>query len=108
DAGDLEGWLVPAVYTFDPDADPTQVIGRMVDRTRESLDAAGVQPGDEHRVLTIASIIQREGRLDDFAKVSRVIQNRLDDGMKLQMDSTSQYGYGELHAGKLSTSAEAQ
>lgn len=107
-AADLEGWLFPAVYTFDPDVTATEVIARMVDRTRESLNAAGVAPGDEQRVLTIASIIQREGRTDDFAKVSRVIQNRLDDGMKLQMDSTSQYGYGELHAGVLSTSEEAQ
>ncbi|MGO1920782.1 MAG: endolytic transglycosylase MltG, partial [Microbacterium sp.] len=63
---------------------------------------------DEQRILTVASIIQREGRTDDFSKVSRVIQNRLDDGMKLQMDSTAQYGYGELHAGSLSTSEEAQ
>lgn len=108
EADSLEGWLFPAVYTFDPDVDATQIIQRMVDRTRKSLDSAGVTAGDEQRVLTIASIIQREGRFDDFAKVSRVIQNRLDDGMKLQMDSTSQYGYGELHAGKLSTSKEAQ
>ena len=108
EADSLEGWLFPAVYTFDPEADATQVIQRMVDRTRQSLSEAGVPTGEEQRILTIASIIQREGRLDDFAKVSRVIQNRLDDGMKLQMDSTSQYGYGELHAGKLSTSKEAQ
>jgi len=108
EADSLEGWLFPAVYTFDPDVNATQVIQRMVDRTQQSLDSAGVTAGDEHRVLTIAAIIQREGRVDDFAKVSRVIQNRLDDGMKLQMDSTSQFGYGELHAGKLSTSEEAQ
>lgn len=108
DADSLEGWLFPAVYTFDPEVTATQVIQRMVDRTRESLTAAGVAPEDEQRILTIASIIQREGRLDDFAKVSRVIQNRLDDGMMLQMDSTAQYGYGELHAGVLSTSEEAQ
>lgn len=108
DADSLEGWLFPAVYTFDPEADATQVIQRMVDRTRESLSNAGVPAGEEQRILTIASIIQREGRLDDFAKVSRVIQNRLDDGMLLQMDSTSQYGYGELHAGVVSTSEEAQ
>lgn len=107
-ADSLEGWLFPAVYTFDPEATATQIIQRMVDRTRESLTAAGVPAGDEQRVLTIASIIQREGRTDDFAKVSRVIQNRLDDGMMLQMDSTSQYGYGELHAGVVSTSTEAQ
>lgn len=108
EADSLEGWLFPAVYTFDPEVTAPQIIQRMVDRTRESLAAAGVPAGDEQRVLTIASIIQREGRLEDFAKVSRVIQNRLDDGMLLQMDSTSQYGYGELHAGVVSTSEEAQ
>src|SRR5690606_7535490 len=94
-ADTLEGWLFPAVYTFDPEVTATQVIQRMVDRTRESLSAAGVPAADEQRILTIASIIQREGRTDDFAKVARVIQNRLDDGMKLQMDSTAQYGFGE-------------
>lgn len=108
EADSLEGWLFPAVYTFDPEVTAEQVIQRMVDRTRESLSSAGVPPEDEQRILTIASIIQREGRTDDFAKVSRVIQNRLDDGMKLQMDSTAQYGYGELHAGVVSTSDEAQ
>ncbi|MFP3608365.1 endolytic transglycosylase MltG, partial [Paraburkholderia sp. SIMBA_053] len=78
-----------------------------VDRTRQALDEAGVPPEDAQRVLTIASIIQREGRLDDFAKVSRVIQNRLDIDMLLQMDSTAQYGYGSLHEGVVSSSKEA-
>ncbi|KDA05650.1 ABC transporter substrate-binding protein [Microbacterium sp. CH12i] len=108
EADSLEGWLFPAVYTFDPEVTATQVIQRMVDRTRESLTAAGVPAADEQRILTLASIIQREGRTDDFGKVSRVIQNRLADGMMLQMDSTAQYGYGELHAGVVSTSSEAQ
>ncbi|WP_244631866.1 MULTISPECIES: endolytic transglycosylase MltG [unclassified Microbacterium] len=107
DAPSLEGWLFPAKYEFDPDVTATQVIQRMVDRTRESLTKAGVPEGDAQRVLTIASIIQREGRTDDFAKVSRVIQNRLDIDMKLQMDSTAQYGYGTLHQGVVSSSAEA-
>lgn len=106
-AQSLEGWLFPAVYTFDPEVTATQVIQRMVDRTRESLAAAGVPEADAQRVLTIASVIQREGRLDDFAKVSRVIQNRLDIDMLLQMDSTAQYGYGSLHEGVVSSSAEA-
>ncbi|WP_341957448.1 endolytic transglycosylase MltG [Microbacterium sp. LWH13-1.2] len=103
----LEGWLFPAVYTFDPGVTATQVIQRMVDRTKESLDAAGVPAEDAQRVLTIASIIQREGLTADFPKVSRVIQNRLDIDMKLQMDSTAQYGYGSLHEGVVSSSAEA-
>ena len=107
DAQNLEGWLFPAVYTFDPGVTPTQVIQRMVDRTRESLAGAGVPDADAERILTIASIVQREGRTDDFAKVSRVIQNRLDIDMMLQMDSTAQYGYGTLHEGVVSSSAEA-
>lgn len=110
----LEGWLFPATYTFAPDASATDVITRMVERTRESLDAAGVPDGEVHDVLTIASIIQREARFeDDFYRVSRVIQNRLDPetwgdtGGLLQMDSTTQYGYGETHSGSASTSKEA-
>lgn len=106
-AQSLEGWLFPAVYTFDPEVTAAQAIRRMVDRTRESLASAGVPEADAERILTIASIIQREGRTSDFAKVSRVIQNRLDIDMKLQMDSTAQYGYGSLHEGVVSSSAEA-
>lgn len=104
----LEGWLFPAVYTFDPDVTAVEVITAMVERTRKSLAAAGVPASEEQRILTIASIIQREGRVADFDKVSRVIYNRLDDNMKLEMDSTAQYGYGELHAGTVSTSEAAQ
>ncbi|WP_449408260.1 endolytic transglycosylase MltG [Microbacterium maritypicum] len=107
DAQSLEGWLFPAVYTFDPGVTAQGVIQRMVDRTWESLNAAGVPAQDAQRVLTIASIIQREGLTADFDKVSRVIQNRLDIDMKLQMDSTAQYGYGSLHEGVVSSSAEA-
>nr|WP_201469784.1 endolytic transglycosylase MltG [Microbacterium hydrocarbonoxydans] len=103
----LEGWLFPALYTFDPGVTAQQVIQRMVDRTHESLDKAGVPAEDAQRILTIASIIQREGLTADFPKVSRVIQNRLDIDMKLQMDSTAQYGYGSLHEGVVSSSAEA-
>jgi UPF0755 protein len=107
-AQNLEGWLFPATYTFDQGVTATDVIQRMIDRTIQSLDTAGVPVDQRERVLTVASIIEREGRTNDFPRVSRVIQNRIDQGMKLQMDSTAQYGYGELHAGSASTSAEAQ
>ncbi len=88
----IEGWLFPALYTFDPGLSAQQIIQILVDRTISSLDAAQVPAEDRERVLIIASIIQREARLDeDFYKVSRVIQNRLDVDMKLEMDSTAQY-----------------
>lgn len=104
----LEGWLFPAVYTFDPDATAKDVIARMVARTQESLAQIGVPADDAQRVLAIASIVQREGHTADFAKVSRVIENRLDPtndethGL-LQMDSTAQYGYGLTHEGPVSS-----
>lgn len=114
EADTLEGWLFPATYTFDPGTTAPQVIQRLVDRTVQSLDSAGVPVEDREEILTIASIIQREARFEaDMQKVSRVIQNRLDPTNQetfglLQMDSTAQYGYGEMHAGSASTSAEAQ
>jgi UPF0755 protein len=112
-ADSLEGWLFPATYTFDPGTTPVQIVQRMVDRAVQSLDDAGVPVEDRQRILTIASIIQREARsTDDFYKVSRVIQNRLlPDNQEtfglLQMDSTAQYGFDELHDGTVSSSAEA-
>lgn len=112
-ASSLEGWLFPATYEFNPGVTATEVITRLVDRTIESLDKAGVPVEDRKRVLTVASIIQREARFEqDFYKVSRVIENRLDPSNRetfglLQMDSTAQYGYGENHDGTVSSSAEA-
>lgn len=113
-AQSLEGWLFPATYTFDPGVTAQDVVQTLVNRTVQSLDAAGVPADDRQRILTIASIIQREARyVADMKKVSTVIQNRLDPSNPetngfLQMDSTAQYGYGELHAGSASTSEEAQ
>lgn len=113
-ADSLEGWLFPATYTFNPGVTVKEVIQTLVDRTVKSLNDAGVPEADRQRILTIASIIQREARfVEDFYKVSRVIQNRLDKDNQetfglLQMDSTAQYGFGELHDGTASTSEEAQ
>jgi UPF0755 protein len=93
DAVSLEGYLFPATYEFDPGVTARDIIQLLVNRTFQALDEAGVAPEDRNRVLTIASIIQREARIEgDFYKVSRVIQNRLAIPMQLEMDSTAQYG----------------
>lgn len=112
-ADSLEGWLFPATYTFDPDVTAEGVIQTLVDRTVASLNDAGVPEDDRQRVLTTASIIQREARyVEDMQKVATVIENRLDPSNqetfgKLQMDSTAQYGFGEMHDGTASSSEEA-
>ncbi|WBU38668.1 endolytic transglycosylase MltG [Homoserinibacter sp. YIM 151385] len=106
-AGTLEGYLFPATWTFDPGVTPEQVIQQLVDRTVQELDEAGVPEKERHRVLTIASLVQREARLpDDFYKVSRVIQNRLKADMMLQFDSTSHYGADSTSGSVFTTDEE--
>jgi len=90
-----EGYLFPATYSFDPGLSATQILKQMVDRMYVELDKFGVSKADQHRVLTLASIIQKEARqTGDFYKVSRVFTNRLAINMPLQSDATVSYGSG--------------
>ncbi len=94
--GSYEGWLFTSTYTFEPGTTPTQMIAAMVAQTVAKLDASGVAPADRERVLTIASLIEREARTpEDRAKVARAIQNRLDITMPLQIDASVAYGAGK-------------
>ncbi|MEV7527463.1 endolytic transglycosylase MltG [Agrococcus sediminis] len=105
DATTLEGWLFPATYTFDDGVTAPAVLQAMIARQTQALDAAGVAEADRQRVLTFASLVQREARLpDDFGRVARVFQNRLDINMPLQSDATVAYGTGNLHV--VTTTAE--
>jgi len=91
----LEGWLFPATYQFGPGLSAKQILAQMVQRTLQELDHYQVSAGDRHRVLTLASIVQKEARqADDFYKVSRTFQNRLKINMPLQSDATVSYGSG--------------
>lgn len=104
----LEGWLFPANYEFEPEDDAYDIINRLVTEQKQRLDARGVPPEDQLRILTIASIIEKEaGTHADFGKVSRVIYNRLAIDMKLEMDSTAQYGIGDHEDGNVWSSDEA-
>lgn len=92
-AVNLEGYLFPATYEFDPGVSATEVIGRMISRTEQELAKYEISLADSFDVIRTASVIQLEAmHEEDFFKVSRVIQNRLDRGMLLQMDSTVNYG----------------
>ncbi len=98
EAPSLEGYLFPATYDLDGGMSAEEVLTMLVDTMFERLDAAGVAVEDRHTVLTMASIIQREAgsNPDDFYKVSRVFQNRIDQGMNLESDATVAYGTGNL------------
>ncbi|WP_062517161.1 endolytic transglycosylase MltG [Demequina gelatinilytica] len=90
--GNLEGWLFPDTYTFDPGVTPQEVLTAMVERTIRVLDKHNVKPEDRERVLTVASLVEREAKKDeDRAKIASVIYNRVDADMKLELDSTVKY-----------------
>ena len=104
----LEGWLFPATYEFEETTTGAEAITRLVDQQKQVLDELGVAEADRERVLNIAAMVQREGgRIEDFGKVSRVIQNRLEQDMLLQMDSTAQYGMGQHDDGTVWSTDEA-
>ncbi|WP_207456741.1 endolytic transglycosylase MltG [Desertivibrio insolitus] len=107
EAPNLEGYLFPATYEFDPGTAPRDMLQIMVNRMFQSLDAAGVPAEQRHQIVTKASLIQREARLtDDFYRVSRVIDNRIAQGMPLQFDSTAHYGAGSDLSSVFTTDAE--
>jgi UPF0755 protein len=89
---EIEGLLFPAQYSFPQGTTALEAVQAMVDRFTQEPAAKelllGTKRFNPSQLLTIASIIQAEGEQKDFAKVSRVIYNRLTIGMPLQMDST--------------------
>jgi len=91
--GNFEGWLFPSTYTFEPGTDPTQMITTMIAKTVAVLDAQSVAPADRMRVLTIASLVERESPdVSVSPMMARAIQNRLDIDMKLDIDASVAYG----------------
>lgn len=90
--GNLEGWLFPATYEFNPGVTPTAVLQAMVKKTIDVLDVNGVAPADRQRILTVASLVEKEAKLaEDRPLIAGVIYNRLDQGWELELDSTVKY-----------------
>ncbi|WP_265521278.1 endolytic transglycosylase MltG [Oerskovia flava] len=93
--GDVEGWLFPATYVLQPDDTAVDIIANMVSQTKDVLDAEGVPEGDRQEVLIKASLIEREAKFaPDRPMMARAIENRLEDGMRLEIDAAVAYGLG--------------
>ncbi|MEN1973964.1 endolytic transglycosylase MltG [Cellulomonas olei] len=97
--GNVEGWLFPATYEIEPGTSATEVLSQMVARTVAVLTEKQVPQDQWETVLNKASIVEREGKLDeDRPKMARAIQNRLDIEMPLQIDAIVAYGLGKSGA----------
>ena len=89
----IEGFLYPAFYSFPSGTTAKSALQEMISKFEFVTKEINWSFRDftELELLTIASLIESEGTPDVFGKVSRVIYNRLEKGMKLQFDSTVHY-----------------
>jgi UPF0755 protein len=97
-----EGFFYPATYNLIPGEELGAVRSRLLNKFQNVVNeidfvsrakGLGLTP---YQALIIASITQSEGfNESDFKRVARVIYNRLELGMPLQMDSTVLYALKE-------------
>ena len=95
----LEGYLFPETYFVYADASAHDIVDRLLGQfvtvmsQYESELAASSSSMDE--IVTMASLVQSEIQLDsERATCASVIYNRLNAGMRLQLDATVLYAQG--------------
>lgn len=108
----LEGYLFPDTYTFYTGQDPIYVLNKLLNGFHDQMkEYYSVLRGenaefDLHEIVTIASMIEKETDGEDYATISSVIHNRLNNsgatGGLLQIDATLVY----INGGKIPTEAD--
>lgn len=94
----LEGYLYPDTYTFEnKDISVKEIFNILLNQTDKILSEYKTQIQNSglnvHQVLTIASIVELEGKTaTDRSGIARVIYNRLKNNMKIGSDVTTYYG----------------
>ena len=91
-AKSLEGYLFPDTYHFPRKFGPPQICAAMVRRFRAVAGQIGLKE-NVHRVVTMASLVERETALDaERPLVAGVFENRLAKKMPLMTDPAVIYG----------------
>jgi UPF0755 protein len=99
----LEGYLFPDTYNIDwKEGDNSEpVIRAMLNNmgakfTPEMRQAVADKGRTIHHVLTIASLVQREGVVpEELPRIASVFWNRIANDMRLDADPTTQYALGK-------------
>ncbi|MBQ7454886.1 MAG: endolytic transglycosylase MltG [Clostridia bacterium] len=95
----LEGYLSPNTYELYTSATAEEIVKKLLSQTEavfkeswhERAQALGMTMD---QVITLASMIEKEAKRGDFARVSAVFHNRLKAGMTLGSDVTVKYVTG--------------
>lgn len=93
----LEGLILPGVYQIKPGGSANDLLKEVLNASAAQMSAAGLPSiaqssgKDPYQILIIASLVQSEGIKKDFGKVARVVENRIQQNQKLELDSTVNY-----------------
>ena len=93
----LEGLIAPGTWNIDPSGEPRDILATLISASTALyeqgglLDTATALKMSPYQILTVASLVQREAKPQDFSKVARVIYNRLAERRTLEFDSTVNY-----------------
>ncbi|HEV2895653.1 MAG TPA: endolytic transglycosylase MltG [Actinomycetota bacterium] len=95
----LEGLLFPDTYGIEEDDSAVDVLQDMLNQLETVLAkyelSTAPQGLDAYQLLTVASMIEREAKVDgDRPKIAAVIYNRLAAGKRLEIDATVEYAVG--------------
>ena len=96
----LEGYLFPDTYEVYADASVETILIKMLNRFNDVYSEEYITRAQQlgmtmDQVITLASLIEREAAApDDFAKVSAVFHNRLNQDMPLQSCASLSYALG--------------
>lgn len=91
-----EGYLFPDTYLIPKDADAQLVVSLMKQNFEKKFETiANTAKLSKEEIVIIASLIEREAKFaQDRPLVASVILNRINIGMKLDIDATVQYALG--------------
>lgn len=92
-----EGYLFPDTYLFPKDATIELIVQTMKNNFDTKYASLNTSKTDltKNQIVNIASLVEREAKTDkDRPLVAGVILNRLEMGMKLDLDATIQYALG--------------
>ena len=95
----LEGYLSPNTYEVYTNSSADTIIRRLLSQTEAAYQLAYDERAREigmtmDEVFTLASMIEKEAKTAEFAKVSAVFHNRLKQNMTLGSDVTIKYVSG--------------
>ena len=96
---EIEGVYYGDTYLIPSDQNPAQIAARLRDRFKEMFAPYAAQTVEKNvtwtETLIMASLIEREAAKNDKHLVAGILWNRINDGMRLQVDASLQYIRGE-------------